>query len=126
MGNFWNEISESHQDWIRAQKLFFVATAPLSSKGHVNVSPKGHDTFRILGPNKMAYIELTGSGVETWAHLVENGRITIMFCAFDGKPRILRLWGWGRVCPIGTKEFEEHLGWFDGSDVVGSKGVRSI
>src|SRR6059058_1585967 len=83
--------------FIAAQKMFFVATAPLSADGHVNVSPKGLDTFRVLGPRTVAYLDLTGSGVETVAHLRENGRLTVMFCAFEGRRRILRLYGRGRA-----------------------------
>src|SRR6476661_6917901 len=83
--------------FIEAQHVFFVATAPLAADGHVNVSPKGLDTFRVLGPRTVAYLDLTGSGVETIAHLRENGRLTIMFCAFEGRPHILRLYGRGRV-----------------------------
>lgn len=83
--------------WIEAQPLFFVATAPLAADGHVNLSPKGLDTFRVLGPREVAYLDLTGSGNETAAHLAENGRITLMFCAFEGEPRIVRLHGRGRV-----------------------------
>jgi hypothetical protein len=79
--------------WIARQHIFFVATAPLSATGHINLSPKGGDSFRILGPMEVAYQEYTGSGSETVAHLRENGRIIIMFSAFDGDPRILRLHG---------------------------------
>lgn len=77
--------------------MFFVATAPLDGSGHVNVSPKGLDTFILVGPNRAAYLDLTGSGAETIAHLRENGRITFMFCAFEGNPDIVRLYGRGRV-----------------------------
>ena len=77
--------------------MFFVASAPLDAAGHVNVSPKGLDTFRILGPTRVAYLDLTGSGVETIAHLRENGRIVLMFRAFQGPPKILRLHGRGRI-----------------------------
>jgi hypothetical protein len=77
--------------------MFFVASAPLDPAGHVNLSPKGLDTFRILDPGTVAYLDLTGSGIETVAHLKENGRIVIMFCAFQGPPNILRLHGRGRV-----------------------------
>lgn len=82
--------------WIERQHLFFVATAPAGG-GHVNVSPKGRDTLRVLDERTLAYLDLTGSGIETAAHLRENGRITLMFCAFDGPPRILRIHGRGRV-----------------------------
>jgi hypothetical protein len=77
--------------------MFFVATAPASTDEHVNVSPKGYDSFRVLGPRQVAYLDLTGSGIETISHLRENGRITLMFCAFEGKPDIIRLQGKGRV-----------------------------
>lgn len=84
-------------DWISDQHVFFVATAPLSADGHVNVSPKGGEAFRVLGPLEVAYQDYTGSGAETAAHLRENGRIVIMFCAFDGPPKIVRLHGRGTV-----------------------------
>ena len=90
-------IDEDLADWMRAQHVFFVATAPLAATGHVNCSPKGGDCFRILGPMTVAYQDYTGSGAETSAHLAENGRIVIMFCAFDGKPQIARLHGHGAV-----------------------------
>lgn len=85
--------------------MFFVSTAPLDPAGHVNVSPKGLDTFRLLGPNRAAYLDLTGSGSETIAHLRENGRITLMFCAFEGNPDIGRLYGTGRVVFPADVEF---------------------
>lgn len=84
-------------NWIANQRVFFVATAPLSACAHVNLSPKGGDTFRVLGPMEVAYLDYTGSGAETAAHLRENGRIVVMFCAFEGSPRILRLHGKGTV-----------------------------
>jgi hypothetical protein len=83
--------------WIAQQKIYFVATAPLAPDGHVNLSPKGGDAFRILGPQEVAYQDYTGSGAETAAHLRENGRIVVMFCAFDGPPKIVRLHGRGTV-----------------------------
>ena len=97
MGKSFAEIPDDLRDFIETQPLFFVATAPLGHGGHVNVSPKGLDTFRILSPTRVAYLDLTGSGNETAAHLMENGRITFMFCAFAGAPRILRLYGRGEV-----------------------------
>lgn len=100
MGRVLEEITDELAEFIAAQRVFFVATAPIDG-GHVNVSPKGLDTFAVLDPNTVAYLDLTGSGVETVAHLRENGRITIMFCAFDGKPNIVRLYGHGEVLPIG-------------------------
>ncbi len=87
--------------------MFFVATAPLATDGHVNVSPRGHDTFSVLGPNRVGWVDLTGSGVETLAHLRENGRICLMWNAFSGKPRVVRLHGAGRVAPAGTEEFDD-------------------
>ena len=86
-------IDDRIRAFIAAQKMFFVATAPSGPDGHVNVSPKGYDSFRILGPTTVAYVDLGGSGIETLAHVRENGRITFMFCAFEGKPNILRLYG---------------------------------
>jgi len=97
MAKVYDRISDELQDFIRQQNLFFVATAPLSAAGHINLSPKGLDSFRILSPNRFAYLDLTGSGNETSAHLLENGRITLMFCAFQEPPLILRLYGQGRV-----------------------------
>lgn len=100
-------IKDVHEKFIRAQSMFFVASAPLDAEGHVNVSPKGLDTFRILGPTTVAYLDLTGSGVETIAHLRENGRIVLMFCAFQGPPNILRLHGRGRVVEPSSAEFHD-------------------
>ncbi len=97
MAKVFDHISDELQDWIAAQQMFFVATAPLSSNGHINLSPKGLDSFRVLSPNRVAYLDLTGSGNETSAHLEENQRITLMFCAFVGKPLILRLYGRGQT-----------------------------
>jgi hypothetical protein len=100
-----DEITPELREWIAAQHIFFVATAPLASDGHVNLSPKGLDTFRVLGPRRVAYLDLTGSGVETIAHLRENGRITLMLTAFTGPPRILRLQGQGEAHVVGTPGF---------------------
>jgi hypothetical protein len=90
-------ITPELQAFILAQPIFFVASAPLASTGHVNLSPKGLETFRVLSPSRVIYLDLTGSGNETAAHLLENGRITFMFCAFEDPPKILRLFGNGRV-----------------------------
>jgi len=90
-------ITPEIAEFIRRQHMFFVATAPLSEEGHVNLSPKGLDCFRLLGPQTVGYMDLVGSGNETAAHVLENGRITFMFCAFEGPPNILRLYGTGRV-----------------------------
>ncbi|MET0908622.1 MAG: pyridoxamine 5'-phosphate oxidase family protein [Ilumatobacteraceae bacterium] len=106
MSEVYESIDEELAGFIASQHVFFVATAPTEG-GHVNLSPKGLDTFRILGPNRVAYLDLTGSGVETIAHLSQNGRITFMFCAFDGPPAIVRLYGTGRALRLGSDEYEE-------------------
>lgn len=97
MAKVFETIDDELARWIGRQKMFFVATAPLAGDGLINCSPKGGDSFRILGGNQVAYQDFTGSGVETIAHLRENGRIVIMFCAFEGAPKILRLHGRGTV-----------------------------
>lgn len=106
MGKFHNSIKAAHKDFIREQHLFFVSTAPLSADGHINLSPKGLDCFRVLGDNKVGYMDLISSGNETSAHTLENGRITFMFCSFDGAPNILRLYGKGHTVLPGTDEWE--------------------
>ena len=95
MGAFYETIPENIIEWIRKQKMIFVATAPLSGKGHVNVSPKGGEYFGVVDEKTFWYHDLTGSGNETICHLYENGRITIMLNAFEGGPKIVRLWGKG-------------------------------
>jgi hypothetical protein len=107
MGNALESISPELRAFIESQHVFFVASAPLEPGGHVNLSPKGMDTFRVLGPNRVAYLDLTGSGNETAAHLLENGRVTVMFCAFEGKPVVLRLYGRGRVVRPGSSDWAE-------------------
>lgn len=97
MAKVFDCITEQLQNFIAAQHLFFVGSAPLSPDGHVNLSPKGLDCFRLLSPHQVAYLDLTGSGNETSAHLEENGRITLMFCAFQEPPSILRLYGRGKT-----------------------------
>lgn len=101
----FDRITEELQEFIARQSMFFVATAPLSSTGHVNLSPKGMDSFRVLADDRVAYLDLTGSGNETSAHLQENGRITLMFCAFQEPPSILRLYGQGRTVLPGDSEW---------------------
>jgi pyridoxamine 5'-phosphate oxidase-like protein len=107
MGKQYDRITPSLQHFIQAQPLFFVATAPLSEQGHVNLSPKGYDTFRILSPHQVAYLDLTGSGNETSAHLAENGRISFLFCAFRRTPQILRLYGKGETVLPEAERWEE-------------------
>lgn len=104
MGKIYSDITPALADWIRRQPLFFVATAPLGADAHVNLSPKGLDAFRLLGGARVAYFDYTGSGAETIAHLRENGRITFMFCAFAGPPKIVRLHGQGRAVAPASEE----------------------
>ncbi len=105
MGQVYDAIDDRTAAFIAAQRVYFVATAPLAADGHVNLSPKGLDTFAVLDPHTVAYLDLTGSGVETIAHLRENGRITICFAAFEGPPKIVRLYGRGTVIAAGDAEF---------------------
>jgi hypothetical protein len=121
LGKKYEGIDAAIRLFIEAQHMFFVASAPLDANGHVNVSPKGLDTFRVLGPKTVAYLDLTGSGIETVGHLKENGRTVLMFCAFQGAPKILRLHGKGRVVEPGDAEFSEMRSQFPEHD-----GVRSI
>ncbi|KAI0656849.1 hypothetical protein C8Q70DRAFT_935472 [Cubamyces menziesii] len=108
MGKFYESIPPELVPWIMKQEVFWVATAPLNPEGHVNVSPKGvRDSLHIVSPTKVWYQDLTGSGVETISHLRENGRITIMFNAYDGPPRICRLFGTGSVHEFGTPEYDK-------------------
>lgn len=121
MGQSFDALTDEHIEWIAAQHLFFVASAPLAADGHVNLSPKGYDTFRVLDANTVSYLDLTGSGIETVAHLQENGRITIMFCAFEGKPRILRMYGTGRAV------LRDHPGYHDLAAAYGDhQGARAV
>ena len=117
MGKRYEAITPELAGWIAAQPVFFVATAPLAASGHVNVSPKGLDTLRVLEPLHIAYLDLTGSGAETIAHVRENGRIVLMFCAFGGAPKIVRLHGEGTVLTSDSagwaklrSRFPEHMG----------------
>jgi hypothetical protein len=107
MAERFASISPDLAEWWSAQPLFFVATAPSGDGGHVNCSPKGLDTLRILSPTRVAYLDLTGSGVETIAHLRDNGRITLMACAFAGAPRISRIYGTGTVHEVDSTAFDE-------------------
>jgi hypothetical protein len=121
MGKTFPSIDDSLRQFIHAQAIFFVGTAPLDSNGHVNVPPKGLDTFRILAPTSIAYLDITGSGVETIAHLKENGRIVLMFCAFQGPPMILRIYGKGHAVEPQEPEFaelERHFPPFDGTRAI--------
>ncbi|WP_394841580.1 pyridoxamine 5'-phosphate oxidase family protein [Pendulispora brunnea] len=106
MGKLYDGIDERLSQFIAAQKMYFVATAPLAGDGLLNLSPKGLDSFRILGPKTVAYQDLVGSGIETVAHLRENGRIVILFCAFEGPPKIVRLHGRGEAFEPGDAEYD--------------------
>lgn len=106
MGEFDDGITPELSQWIERQHMFFVATAPLAHDGLINCSPKGMDTFRILGPREVAYLDLTGSGIETVAHARENGRIVFMFCAFEGPPQIVRLHGTSEVHVPGSPQYD--------------------
>ena len=107
MGKFTSTILPHHREFIEKQKMFFTATSPLGADGHINLSPKGIDGFRVLSDNRVGYMDFIGSGNETSAHLLENGRITFMFCAFGGPPNILRLYGKGFTVLPGTAAWEE-------------------
>lgn len=121
MGKIHAVLDAELQAWLERQKVFFVATAPLDGAGHINCSPKGGDTFRVLGGCEVAYLDLTGSGVETIAHVQENGRVVIMFCAFEGPPKIVRLHGTGEIVYPGCDAYAALLGRFPPQD-----GARAI
>jgi hypothetical protein len=121
MGDSYDAITPELSNWIERQHMFFVATAPLASDGSINCSPKGMNTFRILGPRDVAYLDLTGSGIETVAHARENGRIVFMFCAFEGPPQIVRLHGTSDVHVLGSPQYESVRGLFP--DYVGSRAI---
>jgi len=120
MGQY-DGITPEISRWIERQRIFFVATAPLAGDGLINCSPKGMDTFRILGPREVAYLDLTGSGIETVAHSRENGRIVFMFCAFEGPPKIVRLHGTSEVYFPGSAQFDSLSGSFPA--YVGSRAI---
>lgn len=121
MSKFSDSIKAAHAQFIEKQKMFFVATAPLAAEGHINLSPKGLDSFRVLSARRVAYMDITGSGNETSAHILENGRITIMFCAFDGPPNILRIYGRGYTVLPGHAEWDELVAQF--GDLPGIRQV---
>lgn len=116
MGKIYDQIDETLADFIKEQKMFFVATAPLSPDGHINMSPKGYDSFVILDPHTVAYLDLGGSGIETQAHITENSRITLMFCAFEGKANILRIYGRGEAFDFDHPDYPDLLKLFPGYD----------
>ena len=121
MGRELDAITPELTEFLEAQPVFFVATAPESTNHHVNVSPKGLDSFRVLDEHTVAYLDLHGSGIETVAHVRENGRITLMFCAFEGRPQIIRLQGRGTVIPADAPEAASFL-----QRVPHQPGTRSV
>ena len=126
MAKVHERITDRMRAWLLAQHVFFVATAPSGPGGHVNVSPKGvGGTFAVLDDRTVAYVDLTASGSETIAHLRQNGRITLMFCAFDGPPDIVRLHGRGRFVTLYDDGFDDLLARFDGG-LDESRGVRAV
>ncbi len=124
MARTYDALTDDLSRWLLDQHVFFVATAPLSADGHVNLSPKGHDSFRVLSPTCVAYLDLTGSGAETIAHLRENARITLLFTAFDGPPRIVRLHGHGAVVTPHDERWSELSPLFP--DLPGTRSVIVI
>lgn len=126
MGKVHERIDDRLRAFLAAQHVFFVATAPSGPDGHVNVSPKGiGGTFAVLDDRTVAYVDVTASGAETIAHLRQNGRITLMFCAFEGPPNIVRLHGRGRCVTLHDDGFDELLARFDGG-VDESRGARAV
>ncbi len=122
MGKQYEQLSDAMIGWIERQPMFFVGTAPLAGDGHVNVSPKGMaGTLQIVDATTVAYLDLTGSGIETVAHLEENGRITLMWCAFEGPARIVRVQGRGEVVLPGSASWDQLIGRF-----APSRGARAI
>jgi hypothetical protein len=121
MGQIHSQLDAGLRDFVERQRVFFVATAPSGGEGHVNCSPKGLDTLRVLDPDTLAYLDYIGSGAETIAHLRQNGRIVVMFCAFEGPPKILRCHGRGEVVEPGDADFATLLALFQPN-----QGVRSI
>jgi len=121
MGKIYESIDGKLKEWLSKQKVFFVATAPLSAEGHVNCSPKDGESFQVIDERTVVYLDLTGSGVETLAHVKENERVVLMFCAFDGAPKIVRLHGHGDIIEPKDEEFEKLRGMFRSA-----VGIRSF
>ena len=127
MAKLFDGIDDALRDFVQAQPIFFVATAPLGATGLINCSPKGNrGEFAVVDSTRVAYLDQTGSGVETVAHLKENGRIVLMFCAMSGPPRIVRFHGTGHVVQRISPEFETLAPYFDRSDDVGVRCIISI
>jgi hypothetical protein len=128
MGQFFETIPEHLVKWILEQKMFWVATSPLAASGHVNVSPKGGAYFGLLDDKTFWYMDLSGSGIETLSHLYEagNGRITVMFSAFEGSPRIVRLFGRGAVVERGSPAFDDFVKKHDVQVIPGSRAIITV
>jgi hypothetical protein len=125
MAKTYDSIDEATAKWMTEQHIYFVGTAPLAADGLVNLSPKGNQgSFAVIGPNRVAYLDITGSGIETVAHIRENRRIVVMFCAFEGRPKIMRLHGEGTVHQRGDSTFDELLPYFD--TTFKAESLRSI
>lgn len=122
MAAFFDELNSEHIAFIQRQPMFFVATA--AADGRINLSPKGQDSFRVISPNACAFLNLTGSGNETAAHLKRDGRITVMFNSYDKKPLIMRLYGRGHAAPAGSEEFEHSKSLFP--DIPGARQIVFI
>ncbi|MFM9858601.1 pyridoxamine 5'-phosphate oxidase family protein [Pseudoxanthobacter sp. M-2] len=122
MAKQFAEIGKQHRDFIERQRIFFTASAARGSR--INLSPKDAASLRVLGPNRVAYLDCTGSGNETSAHMLADGRLTIMLCAFEGPPLIMRLYGAGEVLRRGTAGYDDLLaGAFDGREPVGARQI---
>lgn len=119
MGKFFEALTDKHIDFIEQQKIYFVGTA--AETGSVNISPKGCDSLRVLGPNQIAWLNLTGSGNESAAHILKIRRMTIMFCAFEGAPLILRTYGEARMLHPGDAEWPEYIALFP--EYVGARQI---
>lgn len=125
MGQVHECIDGRLREFIEAQNIYFVGTAPLEADGHINLSPKGHrDTFAVMDEHTVAYLDLTGSGAESLAHIRQNGRVVVMFCAFEGPPNIVRLHGYGTVHTEGERKFNELAEQFP--SVPGARAVVTV
>lgn len=122
MAKFYDTITQRLHDFIQRQKIFFVATAP--EEGRINLSPKGMDSLRVLSANRIAWLNVTGSGNETAAHVLENPRITIMFCAFEGAPNILRIYGKAKAVYSGDASWDELASLFP--EIPGTRQIFDI
>jgi hypothetical protein len=127
MAKVFEEITPALRDWVARQSMYFVATAPLAADGHVNVSPKGPiGSLQVIDGHTVAYLDVSGSGAETIAHVRENGRIVVMLCAFDGPPRIVRFHGTGRVVRWDEPEFAAWMERCDFADASIPEARRAI